>query len=258
MTTSIQSDIDGLSDIGLVRLVNEDAILIDTTAHVFAVADGMGGHGSGDVASKLALSELQNQLQNHDVVEALNSSNPSNERCVELLKQCISAVNKTIYARNAKLGYTEGNGMGTTLVGLCAIGHTNQAIVFNVGDSRLYRYADSSLSQLTNDHTMYQDWKNAGSVGPAPPKNIILRALGLFDRVDIDLEVIPLSSDITYLLCSDGLTAMVSDKVIEREMAQQSSDARLTCEKLNDQAKAAGGMDNISVITIKHYNGRKD
>jgi protein phosphatase len=257
MTTHPQTDIDGLSDIGLVRMVNEDAILIDTTAHVFAVADGMGGHGSGDVASKLALSELQKQLQQHDVVAQLIDSEPSDSECIELIKQCIIAVNSAIYSHNAELGYTQGNGMGTTLVGLCAIGNTDRAVLFNVGDSRLYRFADDSLTQLTTDHTMYQDWINAGRVGPAPPKNIIMRAMGLFDRVDIDMDVITLSPDNIYLLCSDGLTAMISDNAIVEIIAEQDSNARLTCEKLNKEAKTAGGMDNISVITLKHYNGRK-
>lgn len=257
MTNNLQSDIDGLSDIGLVRLVNEDAILIDTDAHVFAVADGMGGHGSGDVASKLVLSEFQKHMQQHDVITRLIDSQSSDDDCIDLIKHCIFAVNSTIYSQNAELGYTQGNGMGTTLVGLCAIGNTDRAVVFNIGDSRLYRYGNNSLEQLTTDHTMYQDWIEAGRRGPEPPKNIIMRAMGLFDHVDIDIDVITLSPEITYLLCSDGLTAMVPDNAIARVISQQNSDARITCEKLNKEAKAAGGMDNISVITIKHYNGRK-
>ena len=257
MTTNPQSDIDGLSDIGLVRLVNEDAFLIDTTAHVFAVADGMGGHGSGDVASNLALSEFQKKLQSDDVVARLGNSNSSDQECMDVIKQCVAEVNSTIYSRNARLGYKDGNGMGTTLVGLCAIGTTNRAVVFNVGDSRLYRYTDNSLMQLTTDHTMYQDWIDSGRKGPEPPKNIIMRAMGLFDHVDIDIDVISLSTDITYLLCSDGLTAMIPDNTIAGIISQPHANARQTCENLNEKAKAAGGMDNISVITIKHYNGRK-
>jgi len=172
MTTNPQSDIDGLSDIGLVRLVNEDAFLIDTTAHVFAVADGMGGHGSGDVASNLALSEFQKKLQSDDVVARLGNSNSSDQECMDVI-------------------------------------------------------------------------------------NIIMRAMGLFDHVDIDIDVISLSTDITYLLCSDGLTAMIPDNTIAGIISQPHANARQTCENLNEKAKAAGGMDNISVITIKHYNGRK-
>ena len=257
MTTNPQSDIDGLSDIGLVRLVNEDAILIDTATHAFAVADGMGGHGSGDVASKLALSEFQKQLQANDVVARLSNPTSSDEECIDLVKQCIDEVNSIIYSRNAQLGYKDGNGMGTTLVGLCAIGTENRAVVFNVGDSRLYRHADNTLMQLTTDHTMYQEWIDGGRKGPEPPKNIIMRAMGLFDHVDIDIDVISLSTDNTYLLCSDGLTAMISDNAIADIISEPHTNARLTCENLNEKAKAAGGMDNISVITIKHYNGRK-
>ena len=139
--------------------------------------------------------------------------------------------------------------MGTTLVGLCKFGNAERAVSFNVGDSRLYAYRNSQLSQLSRDHTMYREWEDAGQIGPAPPRNIILRAIGLFAEVDIDLEVISLSQNGCYLLCSDGLSGMLPDEEISSVICE-TLDARLIGETLIKRANDNGGSDNISVIAM--------
>lgn len=249
MTKTAVEQIAGFTDVGQVRQVNEDAILVDEAARLFAVADGMGGHGSGDVASELALDTLQSGITSESVAKALASEDTTDEQALALVFQCITQVNKRIYQENVKQGQPDGTGMGTTLVGLCLLGDGSRAISFNVGDSRLYEYRNQQLTQLTRDHTMYRDWEEAGCIGPAPPRNIILRAIGLFAEVDIDLKVLNVSQDAGYLLCSDGLSGMVSDEEIVNVMNQASS-AEAIANTLIQRANEQGGTDNISVVAI--------
>lgn len=252
MTTHTASTIVGLTDVGRVRRVNEDAILIDNELKLYAVADGMGGHGSGDVASQLAIDTLQECFAADAVSEALSNSDISDEQAKALVAQCIVGVNKLIHKKNMYSGHPTGTGMGTTLVGLCFIGgglDAHRAVSFNIGDSRLYEYRNDELAQLTNDHTMYRDWEENGRVGPAPPRNIIMRAIGLFGEVEIDLEVVSIKKDASYLLCSDGLTGMVSDENIKAMMAESDNVTTLTTE-LVKRANSHGGNDNISVLVL--------
>jgi len=258
MTTPAATSIAGLTDVGQIRRVNEDAFLIDRELQLFAIADGMGGHGSGDVASKLAVETLRNCIASDSVREALANKHISNEQALSLVYQCIMGVNQHIYQLNLENAHPDGTGMGTTLVGLCLIGSgdddgttdAQRAVSFNIGDSRLYEYQHEQLTQRTNDHTMYRDWEEAGRIGPAPPRNIIMRAIGLLADVDIDMEVLSISRDASYLLCSDGLTGMVDDEAITRILVE-SRDAATLCNTLVQRANEAGGTDNISVIAIK-------
>jgi len=253
MTKSAVAKIAGLTDVGQIRQINEDAILVDESIQLYAVADGMGGHGSGDVASKLALDTLQNCLASDSVAEALASNSISDEQALALVFQCIKGVNERIYQENVQSGQPDGTGMGTTLVGLCVFGNGKRAISFNVGDSRLYGHQNKQLAQLTRDHTMYRDWEEAGKIGPAPPRNIIMRAIGLFAEVDIDLEVLAIEGDTDYILCSDGLSGMVTDDEIST-VINSSTSASATAKVLVQRANEQGGTDNISVIVILHPN----
>jgi len=249
MITNVLESIAGLTDVGRVRKVNEDAFLIDENAQLFAIADGMGGHGSGDIASQLALETLQNCIAAESVSKALSSEHITDQQALALVFQAIAGVNQRIFQENEKQGCTDGTGMGTTLVGMCKFGNAQRAISFNTGDSRLYEYRDNRLRQLTKDHTMYRDWEEAGKVGPAPPRNIILRAVGLFADVDIDLEVLSLDADTSYLLCSDGLSGMVSDEEISSLFSNR-DDAASINETLVKCANEHGGTDNISVVSV--------
>jgi len=249
MTNNAIAQIAGSTDVGKVRQINEDAILIDETIQLYAVADGMGGHGSGDVASNLALETLHSSITAEPVAQSLASDDITDEQALTLVFQSIAGVNQRIYEENVKRGQPDGTGMGTTLVGLCLFGNGNRAIAFNVGDSRLYEYRNQKLVQLSRDHTMYQDWEETGRIGPAPPRNIIMRAIGLFSEVDIDLDVLAINADAGYLLCSDGLSGMVTDDEISNVLTE-SGGAEAIVNTLIKCANERGGEDNISVVTL--------
>lgn len=249
MTKEQWLQVAGRSDIGRLRQANEDAILIDEGVQLYAVADGMGGHGSGDVASQLALETLQQCVNADSVSQALANTQISDEQALALVFQCIAGVNRRIYQENVNNGNPDGAGMGTTLVGLCLYGDNKRGISFNIGDSRLYRFQNDQLTQLTTDHTMYQAWVEEGRVGPAPPPNLIVRAVGLFPEVDIDLEVLAIDDNETYLLCSDGLSSMIDDEKISTVMAKY-PEPETQSKNLVVTANEYGGADNISVITL--------
>lgn len=251
MTNNAVAKIAGLTDVGQVRQINEDAILVDEAFGLYAVADGMGGHGSGDVASQLALETLQSHVTNDSVAKPLASNNITDEQALTLVFQSIAAVNQRIYEENVKSGQPDGTGMGTTLVGLCLFGGGKRAIAFNVGDSRLYEYRNQQLVQLSRDHTMYRDWEETGRIGPAPPRNIIMRAIGLFAEVDIDLDVLAIGDDSSYLLCSDGLSGMVTDEEMTSVLAESNA-ASTIVDNLIKRANEQGGVDNISAVTLLH------
>lgn len=258
MTNNAIAQVAGLTDVGQVRQINEDAILIDKAIQLYAVADGMGGHGSGDVASQMALKTLQSCFTAGSVAEELASDNITDEHALTLVLQSIAGVNQRVYEENVKRGQPDGTGMGTTLVGLCMFGNGKRAIAFNVGDSRLYEFRNEQLAQLTRDHTMYQDWEETGCVGPAPPRNIIMRAIGLFADVDIDLEVLAISADTDYLLCSDGLSGMVTDEeiynVLSESVGSETMGAEAIVETLIKRANEHGGVDNISAVALLRSN----
>jgi len=249
MTESAIRAIAGLTDVGQIRQVNEDALLINNDVQLYAIADGMGGHGSGDVASQLAVNTLQSCITSDAVSKALAHKDISDKQAQGLVYQCIVDVNQRIYRENVKKGHPDGTGMGTTLVGFCVFGDAQRAISFNIGDSRLYEYRDANLAQLTTDHTMYRDWEENGRIGPPPPRNIILRAIGLFADIDIDMDILVLDPEATYLICSDGLTGMISDEQIASILARPDSVQSLN-DALVHNANEHGGTDNITVVTL--------
>lgn len=249
MTTTAVTSVAGLTDVGQVRRINEDTLLINEQLQLYVIADGMGGHGAGDVASQLAVQTLQSCLASEPVRDALANKDISDAQATALVYQCIVGVNERIYKENVNNGHPDGSGMGTTLVGFIVLGNSQRAISFNIGDSRLYEYYNTNLAQLTTDHTMYQEWEITGRVGPAPPRNIIMRAIGLFANVDIDMDILTINKGATYLLCSDGLTDMLNDDQITDTLAQ-SDDPKALNETIVQMANEHGGKDNISVITM--------
>lgn len=261
MTHQSTWSIAGASHVGMQRRRNEDAILVDDDLRLYVVADGMGGHGAGEVASQLAIDSLHNHVRGSQSAIANAAASAMEDQALEMMHSGISISNQAVYERNAAHGHTDGTGMGTTLVGLYLLpyaepsqetlnGSGTRAVIFNIGDSRVYEYNQSEMVQLTHDHTMFREWEDGGRVGPAPPRNIILRAIGLFDNVDIDAQVVTLNPGSTYLICSDGLTDMLSDKDIVAAMGQNHSVNDLN-DALIARANDHGGVDNISVISVK-------
>ena len=223
---------------GRVRGYNQDAVL--AAGHVFAVADGMGGHAAGDIASRTALDTFAVTL-------------PA-DAGIDVLVEAFRAANSAVIA--AAAGNADLRGMGTTLCALALVrmGHQERLAVANVGDSRAYVVQDGRLLQVSRDHSYVEDLVALGRLTHEearthPQKNIVTRALGIEPDVQVDVwEVLPYTGD-RYLLCSDGLTNEVPDDLI-REVLVAVSDPQEAAERLSRMADEAGGRDNISVIVV--------
>jgi len=255
MTDKNLVDIEGITDTGLIRSHNEDSIGNDLSISLAVLADGMGGHKGGEVASALAVNSILNDLpaelercKNLDIDE--NVSGYSFHSIA--IKNSIEKANSVIFdAASKQLQY---EGMGTTIV--VTMFYDNRLTVAHVGDSRMYRLRDHEMEQITTDHTLLQELIDRGFYTPEEAakslnKNLVTRALGIEATVKIDIsEEIVLPKDI-YLLCSDGLTDMVDDRRIHMILEENKSQIDLTCTDLIQQAKDNGGHDNISVILIQ-------
>ncbi len=223
---------------GTVRQVNEDSYFAEPP--LYAVADGMGGHGSGDVASALAIGALtacsgQFRLSVEDVLSTLEDAN--------------RAIREAAAAEDATYG------MGTTLTGLASIqtGGGGHLMVFNVGDSRVYRLVDGRLDQVTVDHSEVQELVLAGALTrdqarTDPRRNIITRALGTDPAPLADHWLLPAAAGDRYLLCSDGLFTELSDDHILKLLA--GDDPQEAAAALVAAADEAGGRDNITVVVV--------
>lgn len=233
-----------LTDIGRRRQLNQDFIYCSETPvgnlpNIFIVADGMGGHNAGDYASVLAV---------ETVVEEIGASFEKNP--VKILEHAITKAN-TILRQRASENFSL-SGMGTTLVAATCFGRYLE--VANVGDSRLYVVGDE-ITQITVDHSLVEEMVRMGGIGREearnhPDKNIITRAVGAKDDVEIDFFNLELKTGDMVLLCSDGLTNMVDDERILRIM-KNGGNLRDRVEELVETANRNGGKDNISVIVIE-------
>ncbi len=229
------------TDVGRSREQNEDFYLVDAALSLIVVADGMGGHERGEVASRMAATGIAEQLRGHG--GAPLDPGAAEDRVV----QAVRAVNRQIYVRNMARGYEAGRGMGTTVVGLwCYGGH--DAVAFHVGDSRLYHYRRDALHAGTTDHTLYESWKASGKQGDPPKRNILMRAVGVFEEVEVETARCRLEAGDVTLLCSDGLTRMLNDNAIHRavtEIAARGPEA--VGRDLLRTANERGGRDNITL-----------
>ena len=226
------------SDTGRVRTINQDSVL--TGATVFAVADGMGGHAGGEVASATAVAAL-------DAAMASTSS-------AEGLVNAIRSANDAIAA--ASRDDPSLAGMGTTVVAASLIGSDagDVLVLANVGDSRGYLFHAGRLRQVTDDHSLAAEMVRSGDISEAeaarhPQRHVITRALGIEGSIDIDLFDLILAEGDRVLLCSDGLTNEISDEEIERVLSTL-VDPTAAAEDLVRRANAHGGSDNISVVII--------
>lgn len=226
----------GVTDIGNKRAHNEDSYL--ASPPIFAVADGMGGHSAGDVASDAVVTRLS-QLHG-DVVEPADVAKALGLATVDLA----SAIDEA------------GLGIGTTVTGaaLTVVEGVLTWAIFNIGDSRVYLFEKFALEQITRDHSVVQDLVSAGMLDPKdaenhPDANVITRAVGFGGSPILDVWLLPVRADTRLLLCSDGLTREVSDPHI-RELMSDGLSALETAEVLRDDALAAGGRDNITAVVI--------
>lgn len=251
----------GLTDVGPVRQSNEDNFLLDEALGLAMVADGMGGHAAGEVASAGVLNEVQAYLRTHGgAVDAVHAqSGPaddpdatwsdSDSGAVKLLHAALTHANERLYGQNHQRKRVEGNGMGTTLTGFWRRAPKAPLVLFHVGDSRLYRLRMGALEQLTRDQTMYQQALEAGLLDSLPPRNLLLQAVGPSPSIAPEVRAHLVFPGDVLMLCSDGLHGSVPHAEIEAAMGRVRADSlEQVCAQLVEMAKQYGGRDNITVV----------
>jgi serine/threonine protein phosphatase PrpC len=250
----LRIEVAGETNVGMKRTHNEDNFSIIEDSGLYVVADGMGGHASGEVASKMAVDSLKEFF-------AATAQDPERTWPYKMdrakgyeenrLITGIKLANLRIYEtaqREAKK-----RGMGTTFVSIFTA--NDGVYVAHVGDSRVYRFRDGKLEALTEDHSLLNDYikikhLSAEEIANFPHKNVIVRALGMKDSVQVDVHIDnPRLGDI-YVLCSDGLSGMVKDQEIS-DVVMTERDLDVVCDRLISMANKNGGLDNITVVAIR-------
>ena len=236
---SLARSIGSATAVGRVRNHNEDGLIADDRSGIFAVADGMGGHRGGEVASKTALEALE---------KALKGGTP--------IGNAVVIANRAVYDRSSK--NNDLHGMGTTLTagifdraGKCTIAH--------VGDSRAYLVRNKALKRITTDHSLMAELIAAGQLTEAeaevdPRRSMITRALGLDPTVEVDLQDLQTLGGDRVMFCSDGLTSMMRDPAIVAVLNEE-PEPQLAAQRLIDEANKAGGVDNITVVIVDLAQG---
>lgn len=251
----------GMTDIGTVRPSNEDNFLIDPALGLLAVADGMGGHEAGEVASADALTSLAEFIRARAAAE-LDANAPQDAPDSEwadtgydamlTLHEALESTNQRMYQTNIDNFHGDGGGMGTTLTGLWQPEAGGPALVFHVGDTRLYRWRKGNLVQLTRDQTMYQKAFESGIRQNLPPRNLLLQALGPSCGIKPELQTRPVTPGDLYLLCSDGLHGAIDDDQIAAVLGEaEANDLGASCAQLIEMAKLGGSRDNITVVLFQ-------
>jgi serine/threonine protein phosphatase PrpC len=239
-------DVRGLSHRGLVRAHNEDAWYAESGLGLAMVADGVGGHANGAVASQSAVRWIANYLRR---INALIPRLRRFERAEQerTIARAIALANKRLVAVNAATADVRQR-CGTTIVGIWAPrGAGSPATIFHVGDSRLYLLRkDADLEPLTRDHSAYQQWIESGKQGSPPPKSYILQALGL-SEVAPDITSIDVGAGDRFLLCSDGLSNGIAVAEMQQVMSEGTS-LDTTCERFVSLGLARGGTDNLTSV----------
>lgn len=241
----------GLTDIGKVRAHNEDNFAVVTEYGLFVVADGMGGQLAGEVASRMAVDTLCEQLLCPGAAEiSPGLGDPQLSPAANRLVASIKLANRSIHTAGQTT--PAWSNMGTTVVVAQISDET--LLVAHVGDSRCYLLRDHSLTQLTDDHSLVAEQQRQGLLSKEQAetsrmKNVITRAVGAFAEVDVDLRELLLVAGDLLLLCTDGLTNMVTDEEL-LAVAEGHDEPALACAELVAMANQRGGRDNITVILL--------
>ncbi|NOQ16708.1 MAG: SpoIIE family protein phosphatase [Methyloprofundus sp.] len=266
----------GQTDTGLMREHNEDNILINTSMGLLLVADGIGGHDAGEVASLEAIQLIDKLFQQYLLPHQNNSNtlkptvwqklrtllgfHPAENTVSiaeyqQIAEDILIETNKHVFQLNQERKVSEGTGMGTTIVGVLLIAATQQLLVFHIGDSRLYRFTKQhKLEQITKDHSVLQVWIDNGAIGTPPNSNIILQAIGPYPSIQPSVQLIDINAeqDACFLLCSDGLSDMLDEQMLTASLAELESDSlEDVVQRLVDTANNQGGKDNISAIILQ-------
>lgn len=224
----------GISKTGLVRQRNEDRFYAQ--GPLLIVADGMGGYTGGEYASTMVVDTI---------VEVVNEAT---EMSTEVLKNAILKANHMVYEKSQS--YKELEGMGTTAV----VAYVQEDILYwaHVGDSRLYRYGEDGLHRMTKDHSMVQQLVEAGTITEEevihhPKRNMLTRAIGVYETVEVDTGVVEVHQNDRILLCSDGLSGYIEESKIEQVLSEENNESR-ALEDLVHLVYDAGARDNVTIV----------
>lgn len=248
--------IHGVTDVGMNREHNEDAIGWDTNIGLVLLADGMGGHNAGEVASELAVTTIREALQDVLIPE-LVEANVIN--FADAVREAVVYANEEIHQQAHER--QECAGMGTTLV--LTLFHGDKVTYAHVGDSRIYRYHQGEISQVTSDHSLVQEMVDNGYLSEeealiSTNRNLITRALGIAPEVEVDVETATVDKDDIYLMCSDGLSDLIDENDMQAILTQNRTELAKAAQAMVDLANARGGSDNISVILVAFSEAYSD
>jgi protein phosphatase len=256
LTNGLKIAIHGISDVGMSREHNEDSISWDTDLGLVMLADGMGGHNAGEVASEMAVMSIRDALLDVLTPEMIATKVI---KCEDAVRESVVYANEEIFEQSHER--PECAGMGTTLV--LSLFHENYITYAHVGDSRIYRVRNNELKQITQDHSLVQEMVDNGYLSEeeamiSTSRNLITRALGIAPEVEVDVKTDELEEHDVYLLCSDGLTDMVSDEDVLKAILELSPDMDACLNKLVAMANENGGSDNISIILVTLHEAFSD
>ena len=238
----------GLTHVGQVRPVNQDSYLVDADEQLYIVADGMGGHAGGEIASQLCVSEISSYMKKNYVEPDGRKSNDPDPRVSTMMASAVNHASTKIYER--ALEDPSLRGMGTTATVCKVIGET--AYVAHVGDSRLYLVREGFIYQMTYDHSLVSEQVRAGLISEEEAelhhlRNVITRSVGYQEEEDVDTCTLQLRNEDLVVMCSDGLHGPVNDREISTMVAKERTSA---VEPLVDLANSRGGDDNITVVVL--------
>lgn len=258
MAPQFQLFLAGLTDTGQARNHNEDAILWDFERGFALLADGMGGHNAGDVASRMCVEKL-NALLVSSLDKSMDNLRPNKgvSKYATLLRRLVGKANTAVY--ESSLDSIERKGMGATLAAI--LFYDDKVVVAHLGDSRVYRLRNKQLEQITTDHSLVQELLDKGVISEEevednPYSHVITQAVGIRPRVVAEINEFEVVPGDVFLLCSDGLTDMVKDGEIKESLLAADGHWERASQHLVDLANQHGGHDNISVI-LAGVGGRR-
>lgn len=243
----------GVSDRGRVRTSNQDAFAVLNQCGVWIVADGMGGRAGGDIASRITVDGIAAELSQR-LGTCLSDSSEIQSR-TDLLHEVVHGSNHAVREEVAR--HPELLGMGTTLIVLMILSRPQPtALIAHVGDSRTYCLRSGVLTQLTRDHSFVEESLRTGLLTQEeaedhPMRHVLTRAVGAEPEVEIEITIHALAPQDTLLLCTDGLTKMLPDRIIRDILSQPAASSFQMCQALVDEANAHGGEDNTTVVLVR-------
>ncbi len=240
------------TDTGLMRSHNEDSIALSLEYGLAILADGMGGYNAGEIASAIATAIIKESLEEQLRHFSWDARANSPRQIQQMIVASVARANGSILeaARNEP----QYSGMGTTVV--TALFHHDKVAVAHVGDSRLYRLRQETLTRMTRDHSLLQEQIDAGLIDQesarfSPHRNLITRAVGVDAQLAVEVHEHQIKPDDLYLLCSDGLSDMLSTQEISEILNRLGTDLDAACDALIQRANDNGGRDNTSVVLVK-------